>query len=47
MEGEKSIYKGSDTMWKLKPGVRTITVTKIAYYTCKLHTKETEYGAEH
>ena len=33
--------------WKLNPGVRTITFTKIANYTCKLHTKETEYGAEH
>jgi len=43
----KSIYKGSDTMWKLNPGVRTITLTTIANYTCKLLTKETEYGAEH
>ena len=33
-------------VWKLNPGVRTITLTKIANYTCKLHTKETEYGAE-
>ena len=47
MEGEKSIYKGSDTMWKLNPGVRTITLTKNANYTCKLLTKETVYGAEH
>ena len=47
MEGEKSIYKGSDTTWKLNPGVRTITLTKIANYTCKLHTKEIEYGVEH
>ena len=31
---------------KLNLGVRTITLTKIANYTCKLHTKETEYGAE-
>ena len=37
----------SDTMWKLNPGVRTITLTKIIDYTCKLHTKETEYGVEH
>ena len=47
MEGEKSIYKGDDTMWKFNPGARTITLTKIANYTCKLHTKEIEYGAEH
>ena len=47
LEGEKSIYKGSDTMWKLNPVFRTITLTKIANYTCKLHTKETEYGAKH
>ena len=48
MEGEKLIYKGSDTMCKLNPGVKiTITLTKFANYTCKLHTKETEYGAKH
>ena len=47
MEGEKLIYKGSDDMWKLNPGFRTIALTKIANQTCKLHTKETEYGAEH
>ena len=47
MEGEKSIYKGSDTMWKLNPAVRTITLTKISNYTFKLHIKETKYGAEH
>ena len=47
MEGEKLIYKGSDTMWKLNPGVRTITLTKFSNYTCKLHTKETGYGAKH
>ena len=46
MEGDKSIYKGFDTIWKLNPGVRKITLTKIANYTCKLHAKETEYGAE-
>ena len=34
-------------LWKLNPSVRKITLTKIANYTCKLHTKETEYGAEH
>ena len=47
MEGDKSIYKGFDTMCKLNPGVRTIAHTKIANQTCKLHTKETTYGAEH
>ena len=31
-------------VWKLNPSVRTITLTKNANYTCKLHTKETEYG---
>ena len=34
-------------LWKLNPGVRTITLTTIANYTWKLLTKETEYGAEH
>ena len=34
-------------LWKLNPAFRTITLTKNANYTCKLHTKETEYGAEH
>ena len=34
-------------LWKLNPGVRTITLTTIANYTCKLLTKETEYGLEH
>ena len=47
MEGDKSIYKGLDTMWKLNLGVRTIALTKIANQTCKLHTKETEYGEKH
>ena len=47
LEGEKLIYKGSDTMCKFNPGVRTITLTTIANYTCKLLTKETKYGAEH
>ena len=34
-------------LWKLNPGVRTITLTKIVNYARKLHTKETEYGVEH
>ena len=46
LEGEKSIYKGSNTMWKLNPGVRTITLTTVSNYTCKLLTKETENGAD-
>ena len=46
MEGNKLIYKGSNSMWKLNPGVITIALTKIANQTCKLHIKETEYGAE-
>ena len=37
----------TENMWKLNPGVRTIALTKIANQTCKLHIKETEYGAEH
>ena len=36
-----------EKLWKLNPCVITITLTKIANYTCKLHTKETEYGAKH
>ena len=34
-------------VWKLNLGFRTITLTTIANYTCKLLTKKTEYGAEH
>ena len=37
----------STLVWKLNPGVRTITLTTIANYTCILHTKEAEYGVEH
>ena len=33
---------GEFNMWKLNPGVRTITLTTITNYTCKLLTKETE-----
>ena len=39
LEGEKLIYKGSNTMWKFNLGVITITLTTIANYTCKLLTK--------
>ena len=39
MEGEKSIYKGSDTMWKLNPSDRTIALTKIANQPCKITNK--------
>ena len=45
MEGEKSIYKGSNTMWKLNPGDRTIALTKLLIKHENLHTKETEIGA--
>ena len=45
MEGEKSIYKGSDTMWKLNPSDRTITFTKLLIKHAKVTPKETEIGA--
>ena len=45
MEGEKSIYKGSDAMWKLNPSDRTIALTKLLFKHANLHTKETEIGA--
>ena len=45
MEGEKSIYKGSDTMWKLNPSDKTIALTKLLIKYAKLQTKETEIGA--
>ena len=45
MEGEKSIYKGSDTMWKLKPSDRTIALTELLIKHANLHIKETEIGA--
>ena len=45
MEGDKLIYKGSDTMWKLNPSDRTITLTKILIKHAKLPSKETKIGA--
>ena len=45
MEGDKLIYKGSDTMWKFNPGVRTIALKKLLIKHANLHTKETEIGA--
>ena len=45
MEGDKSIYKGSNTMWKLNPSDRTITLTKLIIKHEKLKSKETEIGA--
>ena len=35
MEGEKSIYKGFDTMWKLNPSDRTIAFAMIVNQTWK------------
>ena len=45
MEGDKSIHKGSDTMWKLNPSYRTIALTKLLIKHANLHIKETEIGA--
>ena len=45
MEGDKSIYKGFDTMWKLNPRDRTITLKKLLIKHAKLTPKETEIGA--
>ena len=45
MEGEKYIYKGSDTMWKFNPRYRTITRTKLLINHAKLTPKETGIGA--
>ena len=44
MEGETSIYKGSDTMWKLNPSDKTIALTKLLIKHAKLKPKETEIG---
>ena len=45
MKGDKSIYKGSDTMWKLNPSDRTITLTKLLIKHAKLTPKETKIEA--
>ena len=44
MEGEKQIYKGSDTMCKLNPRDRTITLTKLLIKHAKFTPKETKIG---
>ena len=45
MGGDKFIEKGSDTMWKLNPRDRTITLTKLLIKHAKLTPKEIEIGA--
>ena len=45
MEGDKMIYKGSDTMCKLNPRDRTITLTKLKIKHAKFTPKGTEIGA--
>ena len=45
MKGDKLIYKGSNTMWKLNPRDRTITLTKLLIKHAKLTPKETKIGA--
>ena len=45
MEGDKSIYKGYDTMCKLNPSDRTITLTKLLIKHAKLILEETKIGA--
>ena len=47
LEGEKSIYKGSDTMWKLNPVIEQLHSQQLSIVHAKSLTKETEYGAEH
>ena len=47
LEGEKSIYKGFDTMWKLNPLIEQLHSQQLSIVHAKLLTKETEYGAEH
>ena len=47
LEGEKLIYKGSDTMWKLNPVLEQLHSHQLPIAHAKLLTKETEYGAEH
>ena len=45
MEGEKSIYKGFDTMCKLNPSDRTITLTKLLIKHANFTPIETKIGA--
>ena len=46
-EGEKSIYNGSDTMWKLNPVIEQLNSQQLSIVHAKSLTKEIEYGAEH
>ena len=45
MEGDKLIYKGFDTMWKLNLRDGIITLTKLLINHAKFTPKETEIGA--
>ena len=47
LEGDKSIYKRSDTMWKLNQVLEQLHSHQLPITHEKLLTKETEYGAEH
>ena len=47
LEGEKLIYKDSNTMWKLNPVLEQLHSQQLPITHAKLLTKETEYGAEH
>ena len=47
MEGEKLIYKGFYTMWKLNPVYRKITLTKFLIKHAKFTPKEAEIGPKH
>ena len=44
---EKTIYNGSDTMWKLNPMIEQLKSQQLSIVHAKSLTKETEYGAEH
>ena len=46
-EGDKSIYNGSNTMWKLNPLIEKIYSQQLSIELAKSLTKETENGAEH
>ena len=47
LEGDKSIYEGTDTMWKLNTRDKKITLTKLLINHAKFTPKETEIGAYH
>ena len=47
LEGEKSIYKGSNTMCKFNPAIEQLHSQQLSIVHAKLLTKETKYGAEH